>query len=72
MVNHVKLEIAIQIAAENIGEIYKKIENNTDPAMQQTYERELAIAFDEKERVARGEIQVIEKLLNERRNNNGK
>lgn len=72
MVDNVKLEIAIQIAAENIAEIYKKIEENTNPAMQETYERELAVAFDEKERVARGEIQIVEKILNERRLKNGK
>ena len=73
MVNNVKLEIAIQIAAENIAEIYKKIEENKDPAMNDTYERELVVAFDDKERVARGEIQIIEKILNERRlRNEGK
>ena len=72
MVDNVKLEIAVQIAAENLAEIYKKIENSTDPAVQEALERELEIAIDEKERVAQGEIKVIEKILNERRNRNGR
>lgn len=67
MVDNVKLEIAIQICAENIGELYKKLEENTDPALNDLYEKKLAIAFDEKDRVAMGEIQIIEKILKERR-----
>ena len=70
MVDNVKLEIAVQIAAENLAEIYKKIEENTDPAMQEVLSKELAIAFDEKERCAQGEIKIIEKILNERRMRN--
>ena len=70
MVDNVKLEIAIQICAENIGDLYKKIEENTDPSLNEYYQRELANAFDEKERVAMGEIQVIEKILNARRMRN--
>ena len=72
MVDNVKLEIAVQIAAENLAEIYKKIEMNKDPLKQEELERELAVAFDEKERVAQGEIKIIEKILNERRGRNGK
>ncbi len=72
MVENVKLEIAIQIAAENIAEIYKKIEENKNPMLQEQLEHELAVAFDEKDRVAQGEIKIVEKILNERRNRNGK
>lgn len=69
MVDHVKLEIAIQLVAEKIANIYKKIDNTNDETLKSQYNDELEIAYDEKERVARGELETINKILNERRNN---
>jgi len=68
MVEHVKLEIAIQICAEKINDIYDKIDATTDPNLRAYYEQELMIAFDEKDRVFNGEVAVINKILNERGN----
>lgn len=66
MVGHVKLEIAIQIVAEKIADIYQKIENTMDYNQIANLQVELKNAFDERDRVARGEIVAIEKILKER------
>lgn len=66
MVGHVKLEIAIQIVAEKIADIYQKIENTMDYNQMANLQVELKNAFDERDRVARGEIVAIEKILKER------
>lgn len=68
MVNHVKLEIAIQIAAEKISELYKKLENAIDENQKIAIQSELDEAFEEKEMVAAGNADAIEKILNERGN----
>lgn len=68
MVEHVKLEIAIQICAEKINDIYSKIDETNDEQLKRAYENELAIAYNERERVYNGEIAVIDKILNERGN----
>ena len=66
MVGHVKLEIAVQIVAEKIADIYKKIENAKDETELNNYQNELAIALNERDRVSAGEIEFIEKILSER------
>ncbi len=71
MVDHVKLEIAIQLVAEKIADLYRIIEDTNDPSMKLAYEKQLEVAFDEKERVARGEIEAIEKIIRERSGING-
>ena len=66
MVEHVKLEIAIQICAEKINDIYDKIDAANDDYSRRVYEQELILAFDEKDRVFNGEVAVINKILKER------
>ncbi|MBQ8425388.1 MAG: hypothetical protein IJX17_05150 [Clostridia bacterium] len=66
MVEHVKLEIAIQICAEKINDIFEKIDATDDDYLRRVYEQELILAFDEKNRVFNGEVSVINKVLNER------
>ena len=68
MVNHVKLEIAIQICAENIADIQNELSSTTDENLRYTLEKKLAQAFDEKQKVASGDLVVINKLLTERGN----
>lgn len=68
MVNHVKLEIAIQICAENIADIQNKLNATNDENLRHSLEIELANAFEEKEKVASGDLIVINKLLTERGN----
>lgn len=69
MVDHVKLEIAIQLVAEKIAEIYKKIDSANDEKLIAEYNSELENAYDEKEKVARGELDTINKILSERSGN---
>lgn len=66
MVEHVKLEIAIQICAEKINDIYAKIDATDDVLLKKQYEEELKVAYDENKRVFNGEISVINKILKER------
>ena len=66
MVNHVKLEIAIQIVAEKISDIYQKIEQTKNSAELEIYKRELIVAYDERDKVAVGDYETIEKVLKER------
>lgn len=68
MVNHVKLEIAIQICAENIADIQNELNSTTDENLRYALEKKLAQAFDEKQKVASGDLVVINKLLTERGN----
>lgn len=68
MVNHVKLEIAIQICAENIADIQNELNSTTDENLRYTLEKKLAQAFDEKQKVSSGDLVVINKLLTERGN----
>ena len=49
MVEHVKLEIAIQICAEKINDIFEKIDATDDDYLRRVYEQELILAFDEKD-----------------------
>lgn len=64
MVNHVKLEIAIQIAVERIADIYNKIDSAKTPEELELYNQELEQAFLEKELVETGNTQMINKVLN--------
>ena len=66
MVGHVKLEIAVQIVAEKIDDVYRKIELANSEAELEKLQVELARVFDERDRVSAGEIEVIERILSER------
>ena len=70
MIDHVKLEIAIQLVAEKISNLNKLIANTKDDSLLSQYKNELQLAFDERDRVAHGEIRVDEKILKERNNEN--
>lgn len=67
MVNHVKLEIAIQIVAEKIANLYRKIDLSTTEEEANYYRNELDNAFYEKELVAVGDMAVINSVLSERK-----
>ena len=69
MVEHVKLEIAIQLCAEKIDSIYTLLESTEDEVLRKKYEQELIMAFQEKERVFNGEADIINRILEERRDN---
>lgn len=66
MVNHVKLEIAIQICAENIADIQNELSNAKDENLKHELEKRLTLAFEEKRKVSGGDLDVINKLLSER------
>lgn len=65
MVNHVKLEIAIQLAAEKIANIQQKSKNAITVEEIAAYQKELDKAFKEKEQIYRGNRRAIEKIINE-------
>lgn len=67
MDNHVKLEVAIQIAAERIANLYNAIDKAETSEMQEFYTAKLQEAFVDKDLVAVGHIPTIEKILQERR-----
>ena len=69
MIDHVKLEIAIQLVAEKISNLNKLISKTKDKSLLSRYKEELKLAFDERDRVAHGEIRVVERILNERNEN---
>lgn len=66
MVNHVKLEIAIQLIAEKIADIYEKKKQANSPEELQIVEKKLEEAYDEKEHIAHGELKFINKIIKER------
>lgn len=70
MIDHVKLEIAIQLVAEKISNLNKLISKTKDEPLLSQYKNELKLAFDERDRVAHGEIRVVEKILKERNSEN--
>ena len=63
MVSHVKLEIAIQIVAEKIANLYRKIDLATSEEEANYYKNELDNAFYEKELVAVGNMDTINAVL---------
>ncbi|MBQ4541471.1 MAG: hypothetical protein IJA23_01320 [Clostridia bacterium] len=65
MVNHVKLEIAIQIVAEKIANLYRKIDLASTEEEASFYKSELDNAFYEKELVAVGNMDAINSVLKE-------
>ena len=67
MENHVKLEIAIQLIAEKIAGILKLIDSAESEELLAQYNEELELAFVEKERIALGDIEAINKILEERK-----
>ena len=73
MINHVKLEIAIQIASENIANLYnKKRQAQTEEELLKI-NQELEQAYYEKERVSLGDAEVVEHILKQSaRGKNGK
>ena len=66
MVEHVKLNIAIEICAEKINNIYTLLESTNDELLKKSYEQELVLALEEKELALNGNAEVINKILNER------
>ncbi len=71
MVNHVKLEIAIQIVAEKISDLYRlRDEASTEEEINE-YNNKLALAFEERDKVALGDLTVIDRILNKEGENNG-
>lgn len=71
MVNHVKLEIAIQLAAEKIANIFQKAKKAKTAEEAAEYLSELEEAFNEKELIERGNMKAIEKILKENQKENG-
>lgn len=67
MANHVKLEVAIQIAAENVANYLLAMRNAENEEAYNYYNFKLQEAYVDKELVAIGHIETIEKLLNERK-----
>ena len=65
MVNHVKLEIAIQIVAEKIANLYRKIDLASSEEEALIYKKELDNAFYEKELVSVGNMDAINSVLSE-------
>lgn len=65
MVNHVKLEIAIQLAAEKIADVQQKSKNAITSEEIAAYQKELDRAFKEKGLIERGNRRAIEKIINE-------
>lgn len=63
MVSHVKLEIAIQIVAEKIANLYRKIDLASTEEEANFYKSELDNAFYEKELVAVGNMDAINAVL---------
>ena len=66
MVNHVKLEIAIQLIAEKIADIYEEKKQAKSSEELQIVEKKLEEAYDEKEHIAHGELKFINKIIKER------
>ena len=70
MIDHVKLEIAIQLVAEKIADLNRLIANTNDQSLLSKYKINLKIEFEERDRVAHGEIRVVERILKERNDKN--
>ena len=67
MVDNVKLEIAIQLVAEKIAGIYEEIDKTKDKTVLERLNAKLDLAFVEKEKVAHGDLEIINKIISERR-----
>lgn len=63
MVNHVKLEIAIQIVADKIANIYRKINSAKSQEELENLSVELDNAFYEKTLVETGNMSAINSIL---------
>lgn len=63
MVEHVKLEIAVQKMAENIAELYQKIENCKNKNEIKYLELQLEEALKDKDLVAKGDKKTINRIL---------
>lgn len=66
MVEHVKLNIAIELYAEKIDSIYTLLESTNDESLKKQYEQELVLALEDKEKALNGDAEAINKILNER------
>lgn len=64
MKNHVKLEIAIQIIAEKIANLYALRNKTRSQAKINDINQQLVVAYEQKERVALGDLQLINEILN--------
>lgn len=67
MVNHVKLEIAIQIITEKIANIYKKLDLAKTKNELEVYNQELEEALLEKELIFNGNMKAINYVLNSKK-----
>lgn len=66
MVNHVKLEIAIQLIAEKIADLYAEKANAKTSDELQEVNQKIEQAYEEKEHIAHAELKAINKILKER------
>ena len=64
MKNHVKLEIAIQIIAEKIAELYNMRNNAKTTEEVNEINKLLVDAYEKKEGIALGNLQLINEILN--------
>jgi hypothetical protein len=64
MKNHVKLEIAIQIVAEKIASLYALRNKARSQAKINAINQQLVEAYELKERVAFGDLRLIDEILN--------
>lgn len=64
MKNHVKLEIAIQIIAERIAELYNMRNNAKTTDEVNDINKLLIAAYEKKEGIALGNLQLINEILN--------
>lgn len=72
MVNHVKLEIAIQIVADKIASIYKQIKSAKSQEELENLSVELDNAFYEKKLVERGNMSAINSILSSKKGGENK
>ena len=64
MKNHVKLEIAIQIIAERIAKFYDLRNKTNDQSTINEINKQLEGLYEQKEKVALGDLKVINEILN--------
>lgn len=70
MVNHVKLEIAIQLIVEKIARIYNKLDSAKTPEELELYNQELEQAFNQRELIYDGDTATINLILDENKGAN--
>ena len=63
MKNHVKLEIAIQIMAEKIANLYALRKKTKSQSKINEINQQLVMAYEQKERVSLGDLILIDEIL---------